>query len=91
VPVLSGTDKFGDIRLRQGKCEHCGKTTTRVDWMSFELPANIDPTARTLICNIDDRGNFRQTALPKLGITCGCYSSFHRQVAHVSSRQNGKT
>jgi hypothetical protein len=91
LPVLSGTDKFGDMRLRQGKCEHCGKTTTRVDWMSFELPANIDPTARTLISNIDDLGNFRQTALPKLGITCGCYGKFHRQVAHISSRQNGKT
>jgi hypothetical protein len=90
VPVLSGTDKFGDFRLRQGKCEHCGKTTTRVDYTSFDLPANIDPKSRTLVINIHGV-NFRETAFPKLGVTCGCYSKAHRQIAHISSRQNGKT
>jgi hypothetical protein len=88
VPILSGTDKFGDFKLRQGKCGHCGKNTTRVDFLSFQLPGNIDPQARTLIVNITPSGNYVRDSMPKLGVTCGCYGTFHRQIARISSRQD---
>ncbi len=28
---------------------------------------------------------------PHLGLTCGCYAKFHRQVAHIRDRQQAKS
>lgn len=88
MPILSGIDKFGDFKLKQGMCDHCGKITARVDYLSFQLSGDIDPRARTLVSNINSKGQYVYNPMPKLGVTCGDYARFHRQVAHISSRHN---
>lgn len=74
-----GADSFGRITITGGPCnacDHVGGFTIKYAPKSFKLPAfggmEIDVT-KTILKTTDNY----------LGINCGCYAKFHRQVAHI--------
>jgi len=70
-----GKDAFGNFRVTGGPCTYCGspkELCVKYGPKSFDL-GNIDP-ARTIL---------RDPNTGHLGILCGCYGKFHRQVAHI--------
>jgi hypothetical protein len=90
VPRLTGKDKFGRIRLTTGACLHCGDVGTIIRWHhGIEIPG-VDLDARTLIININEKSEFqRYDSKRGLGINCGHYAAFHRQIAHIEGRRKG--
>lgn len=78
----------GNIERKRGECGVCGHTTMviRVHTPTLENLADldIDPT-RTLLKGITSSSRLR--ADPHIGIGCGCYAKFHRQIAHIRDRK----
>jgi len=76
------TDDFGRFNLRPGVCIRCGapsEFTIKYVPKNFKLPNEID-VKRTILKSSDNR----------IGIGCGCYAKFHRQIAHIVDRQTLK-
>lgn len=65
-------------------CDVCGQGTCGIEVGAYDLPEEV-PWTKTII-NLQ----FRQKSDEEgylvaayLGIGCGCYAKFHRQVAHI--------
>ena len=70
-----GEDEFGPITVTGGPCDHCGATgILTVRWRDIKLPS-IE-VKHTILKDKDNH----------LGINCGCYGKFHRQIAHIADR-----
>lgn len=83
-----GEDSFGPIILTGGPCTNCGKRSICAHYHTKpKLPAGIDPNDRKLILNNYGYGKYVVTWKDSyLGVACGCYAKFHRQIAHIEDR-----
>lgn len=61
-------------------CPICEKDTWVILVKKITLPDGITPSKRLIIFK-DDHKEY-----PSIGIGCGCYAKFHRQIAHIQSR-----
>src|SRR5512140_2822090 len=69
----------GALRPRVGKCPLCEQPGQRViDILNITVPESFGVRA-TILWNryLDERYD-------AVGLTCGCYAKFHRQVAHIT-------
>lgn len=66
-------------------CEVCGKSTLCVEIHKIELPDGIEPTT-SLIPYINDEDVDGYHTIRFLGIGCGDYAKFHRQLAHIADK-----
>ncbi len=71
----------GKLLHRTVACDVCGVPTCCVEVDGYVLE-DIHYTS-TIIALPDDKRRPRQFTAVYLGIGCGCYSKFHRQVAHI--------
>jgi hypothetical protein len=77
---FNGKDGFGRFRIRGGPCTYCGAATILcVGYHGVTLPAGIK-VEDTILADKDNH----------LGINCGCYAKFHRQVAHIKDRMEAR-
>jgi len=76
-----GEDVFGPFKITGGPCSVCGDTgILTVGYLTTpRLPLGI-PIGGTIL---KDEGNY-------LGINCGDYARFHRQVAHITDKMNSR-
>lgn len=74
--TVRGEDALGRFIVGAGKCVNCSTTGICVKYApaSFSLTNfNIADAQNTILKDTKNR----------IGITCGCYAKFHRQVAHI--------
>jgi hypothetical protein len=79
--MITGNDRFGQFTLviTPRACECCGrKTRAQIGYAldDLELPNGIDV-----------RNTILRTPSAWVGLDCGCYGKFHRQVAHIMDRR----
>lgn len=81
--TVRGEDDLGRFILGAGNCIHCSKTGVCVKYA---------PASFSLInFNIADVGNtILRDPKNRLGITCGCYAKFHRQITHIYEKTQHK-
>lgn len=84
-----GRDDFGVLKVvMPERCEVCA---TDQDVVVVYDTASIKRTFKLFKIDLektiigDQQGN-RFTRIRKIGVTCGCYSKFHRQVAHIKDK-----
>lgn len=81
----------GKVRARYEFCAHCSESTIVVQIEALELPEGIKPStkligyAQQVSADGTTVGHVRY-----LGIGCGCYARFHRQIAHITTAQKKK-
>jgi hypothetical protein len=71
----TGEDSFGRFVITGGPCSNCGHALNhcvKYAPRSFELPEDI-LVSKTILKTVDNY----------IGVNCGCYGKFHRQVAHI--------
>lgn len=81
--TVRGEDDLGRFIIGAGKCVHCSKTVVCVKYApaSFSLVSfNIADVKNTLLKDTKNR----------IGITCGCYAKFHRQIVHIFEKTEAK-
>jgi hypothetical protein len=66
-------------------CGRCGTRTLSISIHDVQLPDGIKPQS-TILYSGDDEKPFHK----HLGIGCGCYAKFHRQIAHIADRMERK-
>lgn len=83
---LTGEDKFGKFTLSMAhgmSCDCCGASTSvrvRYDQQTIRLPDGIEATDTIL----------RTPSHMGIGIVCGCYAKFHRQVTHIQETMKAR-
>jgi hypothetical protein len=60
-------------------CANCGSAVWAVKIETITLPTGLKPGPTLIAFDGKKPVNI-------LGITCGCYAKFHRQVAHIQGR-----
>lgn len=74
-------------------CGNCGEKTYCVHIDIIALPEGLTPSTSLIpykvIDHDEDRG-VRIYAINYLGIGCGCYAKFHRQIAHITTLRKKK-
>lgn len=70
----TGEDKFGRIRLTGGPCTNCNKGGVVCVHYLGRIDIGPIQVGDTILKSVRDG---------YLGINCGCYAKFHRQVAHI--------
>jgi hypothetical protein len=70
----------GRTSTRQRLCKRCGKRTLCIEIDTLTLPQNMTVKATIL----QDRTFEEPTLIPFVGVGCGCYAKFHRQLAHIN-------
>lgn len=70
----------GDFEAGRTDCDACGENTgVTIKIKKITLPEGIKP-GKTLIA-------FKGPKAHKvIGISCGCYAKFHRQIAHIEDK-----
>lgn len=78
--IRQGKDDFGPFVATGGLCEVCGEVPNVCIRYNFapRLPDGIE-LKDTIF---KDREH--------IGILCGCYAKFHRQVAHIEDRMKAR-
>lgn len=79
---------LGAVERSRQVCNVCGHTTMCIFITKITLPKGLEPS-NSLIAFRDgkDQVNKRVVPLRYIGIGCGCYARFHRQVAHIETRR----
>ena len=74
-------DAFGRFTCGEGRCAACGRVGLSIRYVrgTFELPQGID-VGKTIL----------RVPTNRLGIGCGDYGKFHRQVTHISHKMRSK-
>lgn len=67
---------------RKRRCEVCGESALCIIINRIELPEQIGVEA-TILYERESNSTHMY-----VGINCGCYAKFHRQVAHIVSNMN---
>ncbi len=88
---FGGHDKFGSFNLTQNYCGVCTKPGVVLRYHRLELPdyEGADGTSGPL----DPAKLVIKGARVHIGVTCGCYARFQRQVATIvanNRRQRGR-
>ena len=63
------------------RCGRCGKKARCIDIATVTLPGSMTWAATLLWDKV------AETHITNVGLTCGCYARFHRQVAHIVDSQ----
>lgn len=82
MEVMVGRDDFGRFQAfpHPTQCEIChGQEHMILQYLELKLPKGID-IPRTIIKDTNCL----------IGITCGCYAKFHRQVAHIEDAMKAR-
>lgn len=74
----------GKIWYRMDYCDQCGERAVGLTIETISLPEPMKPSSKLI--GFRD-GPTDVEPITQLGITCGCYGRFHRQIAHI---QEGK-
>lgn len=77
--VLSDGYIIGSTNGRPKRCGHCGECVHCIDIAEVTLPKGMTVKATIL----QDRTVEAPTAIKCVGLECGCYAKFHRQVSHI--------
>lgn len=81
--VVRGEDDLGRFTITAGHCVNCSKSGVCVKYgpKSFSLANfNIADVQNTILRDTKNR----------IGITCGCYAKFHRQITHIFEKTEHK-
>lgn len=87
---------IGRIHENKVVCDRCGQGTTGILISNVLLPKDIGPSTRLIVCRPiqpppdDETEEALFNWLEVLGIGCGCFAKFHRQIAHILDRQNAR-
>lgn len=81
MPVDDGLI-LGSIRSPQLKCEVCGIRTKVILINEIVLPKGLVP-GNTMIAYTNEGSTLRP--IGEIGIGCGCYARFHRQMGHITT------
>lgn len=81
-----GIIKFKEDTVRRGKCSHCDEDTLVWELKEVILPDHIEASTK-LIIYTNDASPPGYKLIRQIGIGCGCYARFHRQVAHIQDRK----
>lgn len=79
APVRDGY-LIGTIGGRQVRCEHCQEKTACIEITGVVLPKGMTVKASIL----QDRNVAEPSCIKHVGVGCGCYAKFHRQIAHIN-------
>lgn len=71
----------GATTIGQRNCGHCGERTLCIDIASLTLPPGMTVKATIL----QDRTIEEPKRVKRIGIGCGCYAKFHRQVVWIQT------
>lgn len=89
--TASGKDDLATFAvLVPGHCKACNTDTDVIlRYHASQLRASlasldIDPQTPSLIVVVNRK-------IVEIGVTCGCYAKFQRQVAHISKQRESKT
>lgn len=72
---------IGALAPTQKKCKRCGKVTRCIDIAKITLPHGF--TVQATILWDKEQG----AALPSIGLGCGDYARFHRQIVWILTSQ----
>lgn len=72
---------FGRLLRKSHPCDVCGDGAACIFVEAYEMPPTVPYTAT--IISLTDRQSQDQSVAVYLGISCGCYAKFHRQVSHI--------
>lgn len=64
-------------------CDVCGLRTCGIEVGGYDLPKDVPWTSTIIHIPRGNRFIQDQVMVVYLGIGCGCYAKFHRQVAHI--------
>jgi hypothetical protein len=81
--LIRGSDDVGRFVISGGTCIHCRKNTICVKYAPKSASLanwNIVTPESTIIRDWSNR----------LGIPCGCYAKFHRQITHIFEKTEHK-
>lgn len=97
--MLKGRDSLGVFNLEvvlinyvyvggRASCEVCGEAlvASRVRYLKKPKLSGYVAKAKSLLIRNKKTGKYIRT----IGVTCGCYSKVHRQVAHIESGQGAQ-
>lgn len=76
---MIGKDSFGQFGTCTARCSVCEEPNHIVLQYIGDLKLPPGIAVEATILEEKDRG---------IGITCGCYAKFHRQVAHIEDKIN---
>lgn len=77
----------GALRRTKEFCGNCGEDTCVAEVTKIELPTGIDPSHRLIGYGVHAGPDGAICIHHRyLGIGCGCYGKFHRQLAHIEER-----
>lgn len=79
----------GEVLTNKTECGNCGAKTVVIGVRELTLPDGIKPSTRLIPYKPDFDGSVEDTytTIHFLGIGCGCYARFHRQIAHIQDRK----
>lgn len=99
---IRGTDSLGVWNAHEGNCLVCGQHGLVMRYARLTLKHFIEenaPAYKDLDWEVIISSTIMGKAFPEgmtwgqgcgtLGITCGCYSKFHRQLTHIVERWRG--
>lgn len=76
----------GHVKAQQYQCEACEEHAWCVEIVRVEVSKlSIEPNPRLIAFELADYDGSPHP-IQYLGITCGCYARFHRQLAHIQDR-----
>lgn len=86
--IASGSDSIGNFEVEiPGLCPRCNDGVEVC--IHYKSPAAVNRALKAL--GIDPELPSLILKIPRdLGVTCGCYASFHRQVAHISDSRKSR-
>jgi hypothetical protein len=89
-PVSMDTVNDGILHGKQGAtkgdCEVCGFSTRCLHIYEVHMPDGIE-VGKTIVANrLETPTSPAHNHITLIGIGCGCYAKFHRQVAHIQDK-----
>lgn len=71
----------GSLAFPLANCGVCGKNTKCIYIFDVVMPEDISVRA-TILWN-----RAKEERIDPVGVGCGCYAKFHRQVAHIEDKR----
>lgn len=84
---------LGEVMQLRAQCEHCLKKTVVVHIHTLNLPNGIESSTHLIPFYIENRDTLAADPIKQvkfLGIGCGCYAKFHRQIAYIKGARGMK-
>lgn len=79
----------GEVSRTRKRCSCCGGLGTALLVNEIEMPEEVELDWTILVVR-DSEGKPTGVPMNFLGISCGCYAKFHRQVAHIKTKRASK-